>query len=131
MRLGARIRLVVPAPAGLCLSPVVAENLSAFRNFTVEHGLSQSQVETLAQDRQGYLWAGTHHGLSRFDGSSFTNFTRKDGLLENIVTASLVDRRGVIWFGHAAGGISSYDGSFSVFSGATNLGGAEVTVSIP
>jgi ligand-binding sensor domain-containing protein len=81
-----------------------------FRNYTVAHGLSQSQVETIVQDQLGYLWAGTHHGLSRFDGHTFVHVTKKDGLAENAVTASLVDGDGRIWWGHLNGGISMYDG---------------------
>ena len=99
-----------------------------FRNYTVQDGLSQSQVETIIQDHDGYLWAGTHHGLSRFDGQSFTNFTKKDGLLENGVTASLLDRQGRLWFGHHSGGISQFDGrDFVQFPPSPQRDGYEIT----
>jgi len=99
-----------------------------FRHYTVEHGLSQSQVETVTQDQLGYLWVGTHHGLSRFDGRGFDNFTRKDGLLENVVTASLVDRRGRVWVGHPSGGLSRRSGrSFEPMPALKGVEGSEVT----
>ncbi len=98
---------------------------STFRSYSVEHGLSQSQVETLVQDRGGFLWAGTHHGVARFDGRRFVTFTRKDGLLDNVVTASAVDRRGRVWFGHPTGGISLYrDERFVRLPGVGSGGGA-------
>lgn len=44
------------------------------RNFTTREGLASNVVNTIMQDRQGYLWMGTNMGLSRFDGYHFTNF---------------------------------------------------------
>lgn len=44
------------------------------RNFTTRDGLASNVVNTIIQDRQGYLWLGTNHGLTRFDGHAFANF---------------------------------------------------------
>jgi signal transduction histidine kinase/sugar lactone lactonase YvrE/ActR/RegA family two-component response regulator len=103
------LRRLVPCVVLAALLPSSQAQQAMFRGYTVEHGLSQSQVETVIQDRRGYLWAGTHHGVSRFDGHRFTNYTKKDGLLENVVTASMVDQEGRLWFGHPSGGVSIYD----------------------
>ena len=43
-------------------------------NFTTREGLSSNVVNTIIQDCQGYLWLGTNHGLTRFDGHRFANF---------------------------------------------------------
>ncbi len=52
------------------------------RNYTVKNGLPQSQVSTLLEDKNGYLWIGTHGGgLARFDGREFKVYTTLDGLL--------------------------------------------------
>jgi signal transduction histidine kinase/CheY-like chemotaxis protein/ligand-binding sensor domain-containing protein len=88
-----------------CMRPAVAQQ-TMFRNYTAEHGLAQSQVEALVQDSAGYLWAGTHHGVSRFDGHTFKNFTVRDGLAGNIVTAAYMDSRGRLFFGHPDGSVS-------------------------
>jgi signal transduction histidine kinase/CheY-like chemotaxis protein/ligand-binding sensor domain-containing protein len=99
-----------------------------FRNYSVEQGLSQSQVETIIQDQYGYIWAGTHHGLSRFDGHSFKNFTHKDGLFDNFVTASFADQEGRLWFGHESGGISLYqDERFITFAPDEAREGSRIT----
>ena len=49
-------------------------------NFTTREGLASNVVNTIIQDRQGYLWLGTNHGLTRFDGHRFANFyVEKEG----------------------------------------------------
>jgi ligand-binding sensor domain-containing protein/two-component sensor histidine kinase len=45
-----------------------------FIRYTVKDGLSDNYITCLQQDNQGYIWAGTELGLSRFDGSSFKNY---------------------------------------------------------
>src|ERR1019366_2799397 len=43
-------------------------------HWTVENGLPQNSVKTLAQTLDGYLWIGTLKGLVRFDGVRFKVF---------------------------------------------------------
>jgi len=45
-----------------------------FNHLNVEHGLSNSSVTCILQDRQGFMWFGTHDGLNRYDGYSFKIF---------------------------------------------------------
>lgn len=42
--------------------------------YSTEQGLSENVVYSLLQDKEGFIWAGTHHGLNRFDGYSWKNF---------------------------------------------------------
>jgi len=111
-----RLRAAILVVAGyLAFAAPIAAQQAMFRNYTVEDGLSQSQIETVIQDSLGYLWAGTYHGLSRFDGHTFTNFTVKDGIADNIVTAAHLDSSGRLWFGHPSGNVTTYhDGAFRV-----------------
>ncbi|QKJ31188.1 hypothetical protein HQ865_15965 [Mucilaginibacter mali] len=44
--------------------------------YTVNDGLPQSTVESIAQDRDGFMWFGTEDGLSRYDGFSFKTYRR-------------------------------------------------------
>ncbi|MGN1240709.1 MAG: two-component regulator propeller domain-containing protein, partial [Paludibacteraceae bacterium] len=44
------------------------------RHYSVEDGLSQKNVMSILQDRQGYMWFGTWDGLNRFDGYNFLVF---------------------------------------------------------
>jgi len=57
------LRRLVPCAVLVALLPSSHAQQAMFRGYTVEHGLSQSQVETVVQDPLGYLWAGTHHGV--------------------------------------------------------------------
>jgi ligand-binding sensor domain-containing protein/serine phosphatase RsbU (regulator of sigma subunit) len=59
-----------------------------FQNFTVENGLSQSQVVSLYQDEEGELWMGTNSGgINRYNGTNFSYLTKDDGLSDNVVFA--------------------------------------------
>lgn len=93
-----------------------------FRNYTVEHGLAQSQVLSLFQDSQGYLWIGTNSGgVNRFDGLNFKNLTEKDGLANNVVFSITSDNKGNIYFG-TNGGLSIYNGhKFNNYYDTTGL----------
>jgi len=37
-----------------------------FERLSVEHGLSQSTVNGILQDREGYMWFGTLNGLNKY-----------------------------------------------------------------
>ena len=58
----------------------------AFINYSTSEGLPQSQVNTIVQDSDGYLWLGTLGGLAKFDGKKFNSFGKSDGLLNNRIT---------------------------------------------
>ena len=81
-----------------------------FINYSVEHGLIQSQINALRQDNKGYIWIGTLGGVSKFDGINFKNYSTKDGLINNQINAIFKDKSDHLWFG-SLGGISLYDGS--------------------
>ena len=41
--------------------------------------MASNVINTIMQDRQGYLWLGTNLGLTRFDGYRFVNFYHEEG----------------------------------------------------
>ncbi len=99
--------------------------------FSEKDGLPGTTVASIAEDKAGNMWFGTHSGLSKYDpsahfdsaqhkslrpgGKTFTNFTQKDGLCHDRVSNILVDRAGNIWVG-TWGGVCRYkDGGFSDF----------------
>lgn len=86
-----------------CLAFFYAFNQSyTFSPYSVEQGLTQSQVTALAEDKYGYLWVGTLGGLNSFNGSSFNNYTESDGLFNNRITA-LYPQGEYLWIGHDDG----------------------------
>ncbi len=78
-----------------------------FHKLSLEHGLSQSVVNTIAQDRDGFLWLGTQDGLNRYDGYQFTVYRRQSdnpqSLPDNQINALAVDEAGTLWVGTVSG----------------------------
>ncbi len=77
--------------------------------YTVKNGLAESNVNSIYQDDQGYLWLGTRGGVCKFDGHTFKTLNVFDGLPTNYVTTILQDKKGKFWFA-TLGGLCSYDG---------------------
>ena len=74
-----------------------------FRTYSIQDGLSESVVNDLIQDREGYLWFGTGYGLNRFDGVNFENFFEESGLNHSKVLSLHETKDGKIWIGTALG----------------------------
>ncbi|MBX7218610.1 MAG: protein kinase [Blastocatellia bacterium] len=74
-----------------------------FTRFSIESGLSQSVINCILQDRDGYIWVGTEDGLNRFDGRGFTIFrhqvTNPNSLSNSFIWALCEDRKGDLWVG--------------------------------
>ncbi len=79
--------------------------------FTVNNGLPQSVVSSLAEDKvNGYLWIATEGGgLAQFDGRTFTTYTFEDGLLSNTIYKVFIDSHNNVWAGTRLG-LSKFDG---------------------
>lgn len=117
--------LIVAVLALLEACPAQAQ-VRVRRNLTVDDGLAQSQVLTLFEDRDGYLWAGTNDGVSRFDGARFTSFQSSDGLPPGPVRAVRQSADGALFFATDRG-VSIYrDGRFTPPPADSGLSAGEV-----
>lgn len=107
---------LTPLLVVMLLPCTISSQQYSFRNFSLEEGLPQTEIQGLIQDSRGILWAGTNGGgLVRFNGKSFQVFTTRNGLPDNIVYSLCEDREGNIWIG-SMNTIALYDGSgFHVF----------------
>ena len=76
----AKKRLLTSVLCLLTATTVVVAQSAQIRatNFTTRDGLGSNVVNCGLQDRQGYLWFGTNHCLTRFDGHRFVNFYVED-----------------------------------------------------
>lgn len=85
----------------------VADEHYYFKNLSVQNGLSQNTVNTILQDKQGFMWFGTKDGLNRYDGLSFRKFKHDDrsqrSIGNNFITALYEDEKGNIWVGTDVG----------------------------
>lgn len=83
------------------------------RRFTVDNGLSQSDVADIVRDRQGFLWIATQDGLNRFDGYSFVVHRHSaqdpESISDNAIWALAAAKDGSLWIGTFAGGLNRYD----------------------
>jgi diguanylate cyclase (GGDEF)-like protein len=70
-----------------------------FRVFRQPEGLKNIAVESLARDREGYLWVGTENGLFRLVGASFERFGAEQGIDDPYISEVLADPDGTIWVG--------------------------------
>jgi len=86
-----------------CLCISVASQKLPFKHYTTADGLAHNNVDSIFQDKKGFLWFGTDEGLSRFDGYDFVNFHTADGLPADNVNAILEDDMGRIWVGTDGG----------------------------
>lgn len=81
---------------------------------STNEGLSQQDVETIIQDKQGFLWIGTYDGLNKYDGNNFQIFRHNSN-----DSASISDNRilclfesiskNKIWIGTDGGGLNVLD----------------------
>lgn len=81
-----------------------------FIEYSINEGLAHSQVRSIYQDDQGFLWIGTLGGASKFDGRKFVNYSEEDGLLGNQVNHIHQLQSGELIFG-VIGGFSIFNGT--------------------
>ncbi len=73
-----------------------------FKHIDTKKGLLPGTVNTIIQDKAGYIWFGTSRGLCRYDGHSFTVYTASSGqhpLPSDKITALYSDSYDNLWIG--------------------------------
>lgn len=83
-----------------------------FSHINLPQGLSNSWIESLAQDSNGFMWFGTRNGLNRYDGQSIKVYLNnpKDSLSlsDNYIISLYLDHQHRLWIG-TADGLNLYD----------------------
>lgn len=77
--------------------------------FEQYHPLKRNQpvdVNSIFQDRTGFVWLGTNKGLFRFDGIEHKRYELTDSVQNSDVTALAEDSLGRLWVGHNSGRLS-------------------------
>ena len=91
--------------------PNFAVGVGVWEHFTVRDGLPDMKIESLAEDRHGNIWIGTHDcGVARFDGNEFRRFDHADGLSGEGVYCIVEDQQGNLVLGTNRG-LAIFDGT--------------------
>ncbi len=100
----------------LVVSLQVSENFAQsirFNQLTVEDGLSNNIVNSVIQDKYGFMWFATEDGLNRYDGYGYKIFRHDpedpNTISDNSIWALTEDREGNLWIGTKAGGLDKYN----------------------
>ncbi len=80
--------------------------------YSIENGLSQSNVRCILQDKFGFVWLGTQDGLNRFDGYEFVVYKHdpndSNSISDNLVSCMIEDHDGNMWIG-TSNGLNKFD----------------------
>ncbi|MCP4293317.1 MAG: hypothetical protein GY780_15945 [bacterium] len=91
-----------------------------FKRLSVVDGLSQSSVEAIVQDQEGFIWIGTEDGLNRYDGYSFKHFRHDPDDPSSIATSNVMrlhlGNNGQLWVGTYSKGLDRYDPQTETFT---------------
>jgi signal transduction histidine kinase/DNA-binding response OmpR family regulator/ligand-binding sensor domain-containing protein len=93
----------------------------SFRHYGAAEGLQNMVILSLAQDRAGYIWAGSEGGLYRYDGTRFRLMGTAEGLpCATEIHTLYVASDGALWT-NACNQIFRFDGQ--IFHSVPGVGG--------
>lgn len=103
----------------LAISALLPSHAQRARMYTPAEGLPNSRINSIMQDRTGFVWISSGNGLTRFDGREFRHFhSDREGawqLAGDLVLKTFQDSRGRIWVATATG-LQTYNPSDGTFS---------------
>ncbi len=92
-----------------------------FENISIPEGLSNSTVNYIFQDSNGFIWISTNDGLNRYDGNNIKVFKNDPNDSTTIPTndcyAIAEDADGFIWIGVSNNIIAKFDPKNATFHG--------------
>ena len=96
------------------------DNSFKFRRLTIEEGLSQSSVSSIAQDKEGFMWFATANGLNRYDGYEFKVYRNEidndSSLSNNRLEKIYIDSKNRLWVGTEGNGLNLFKNKYDSFT---------------
>ena len=110
--------LLACCPPAFALDPALDVSQYAHTAWKVNEGFTNSEITSIAQTPDGYLWLGTELGLYRFDGLKNVQWhpPADQQLPSNWIFSLLVTRDGTLWIGTYKGLASWKDGKLTRYS---------------
>jgi signal transduction histidine kinase len=78
---------------------VCAQQGSSFEYINTSNGLPSNYIFRVAEDENGFIWAGSDKGLLKYDGAKWQVFDTDNGLPGNYVNTVISDKHGGLWLG--------------------------------
>lgn len=82
----------------------------SWRTWTAKQGMSNEDIQALAEGQDGSVWVGTDEGLDRLRNGTVAVSRTRNGLPNGPVRDLKVDGRGILWV-VAQGSLASFDGT--------------------
>lgn len=96
-----------------CLTSDAQNQQAVFENLSNRNGISQSNINDILQDRNGFLWFATYDGLNKYDGYTYKVYRRnqedKTTLSSNGIIKLFEDKNGYLYFGTNTTGVVLHD----------------------
>ena len=99
----------------LLAAPLLGQG-GARRHFSLlglDQGLPAAEVQSMAQDADGFLWMGTENGLIRYEGGQVRRWSTAEGLPATYVASILAAPGGGLWVDTLKGLVRMRDGRMS------------------
>ncbi len=115
--------LLACCSSALALDPALDVSQYAHAAWKIEEGFTNSEITSIAQTSDGYLWLGTELGLYRFDGLKNVQWhpPPDQDLPSNWILSLLAARDGTLWIGTVKGLASWKDGKVTQYSQLAGL----------
>ena len=80
---------------------ILLSKAQSFERISNSQGFNQNTINSIQQDKYGFLWFATPNGLIRYDGYDFKTFTTQSNnngrILSNYITSLYNDSNGFLW----------------------------------
>ena len=85
------------------IGSLFAQNTGSMQSITIPDGLSNTNVQSIYEDRFGYIWIMTMDGLNRYDGNKIKIYRNDpddpNSLSANTTFCAEEDKDGYLWIG--------------------------------
>ena len=117
MKFSKKLLVLICCYLGLSISTSAYE----IEKIGLDQGLSNNNIVSIDQDKEGYIWICTKDGLNRFDGNTFKVFKHSENnpnsISSNVLNYVYADEYdNIIWVASEKNGLNAYNYNTQVFT---------------